>query len=385
MARIIRAALTIGVGLAALVGGATTANAADKTHIQPGTAGGGPFAATAPAWAGTVAPAPAAAADETPSVTSLAAEAARNEVLRIAKSGLPAELRTSAWNALRSTLGDVAIEAWLAPGGGYDLAKQRLRDTRTRNRLFCERVVATHTAEFSPWVHAAATSAVKGTDADRSAFVQTGYAQAQQYDREARAADTAHQQEVAQRERDFVRALAENDPGQEVRVAAQWALRPGAVDADVAEFFGYGWATGATLDLEGYRLRISDAETRRHHALTLLIRTAVAAEEALKDAADAAQARAEAQAAWHSVAEHAQTAGQAWEAERLAAAEQAANWQSIAAAAAAGADGIWQNIAGAAEANQGHWTQERLAAAESAAYWQDMLARAQDGEDRVTG
>jgi len=345
---------------------------------------GGPFAVAAPAWAGTAVPTRAAVADETLTITSSAAEAARNQVLRIAKSGLPAELRTSAWNALRSTLGDAAIEAWLAPGGGYDLAKQRLRDARTRNRLFCERVVTTHTAEFSPWVHAAAATAVGGTDADRAAFVQTGYAQAQQYDREARAADTAHQQEVADRERDFVRVLAEDDPGQEVRTAAQWALQPGATDADVAEFFGYGWATGATLDLEGYRLRVADTETRRHHALTLLIRKAVAAEEALKDAADTAQARAEAQAAWHAVTNHSEAAGQAWLAEQLAATAQAANWQSIAAAAAAAADSIWQNIAGPAQANQDHWTQERLAAAESAAYWQNMLAHAQDGENRVT-
>lgn len=39
MARIVRAALAIGAGLAALAGGATTANAADKTYIQLETAG----------------------------------------------------------------------------------------------------------------------------------------------------------------------------------------------------------------------------------------------------------------------------------------------------------------------------------------------------------
>ncbi len=164
-------------------------------------------------------------------------------------------------------------------------------------------MAATHTPEFSPQVNAAARTALKGTDPDRAAFVSTGYERAQQRDREVRAADTEHQQEVAARERDFVAALAATDPGGEVRTAAQWALRPGATDADVAEFFGYGWATGATLDLEGHRLRIADGETRRHHALTLLLRKALAAEEALKGAADAAKARAEAEAAWRSVAD----------------------------------------------------------------------------------
>ncbi|WP_031054659.1 hypothetical protein [Streptomyces sp. NRRL F-5702] len=344
---------------------------------------GTPLAGSAPAWADAPGTARALAADETPALSALAAEAARNEVLRIAKSGLPAELRTSAWNALRSTLGDAAIEAWLAPGGGYDLAKQRLRDTRTRNRLFCERVAATHTPEFSPQVNAAARTALKGTDPDRAAFVSTGYERAQQRDREVRAADTEHQQEVAARERDFVAALAATDPGGEVRTAAQWALRPGATDADVAEFFGYGWATGATLDLEGHRLRIADGETRRHHALTLLLRKALAAEEALKGAADAAKARAEAEAAWRSVADQAGAAYRTWADEQTAAAAQAEHWAAVAAAAAEGADGIWKNIAGPAGANQQSWTQEGASAAGSAAYWQDMLKRAEESEERV--
>lgn len=354
----------------------------------------GPLAGAAPAWADTSAPAQAAvavavavdeAADEAPSATTLAAEAARNEVLRIAKSGLPAELRASAWNALRSTLGDAAISDWLAPGGGYDLAKQRLRDTRTRNRLFCERVVATHTPEFSPQVHAAAKGAVKGTDTDRATFVRTGYTEAQQRDRDVRASDAAHQQDVAARERDFVRALATTDPGEQVRAAAQWAMRAVATDADVAEFFGYGWSNGATLDLEGYRLRIADGETRRHHALSLLLHKAVAAEEALKDAVDAAKARAEAQAAWHAVADQADEARRTWLAEQEATATQTENWRAIAEAAKAGADGIWKNIAGPAGANQQFWAQEGAGAVETAAYWQDMFERARDSENRVKG
>ncbi len=188
---------------------------------------------------------------------------------------------------------------------------------------------------------------------------------------------------MAARERDFVAALAATDPGGEVRTAAQWALRPGATDADVAEFFGYGWATGATLDLEGHRLRIADGETRRHHALTLLLRKALAAEEALKGAADAAKARAEAEAAWRSVADQAGAAYRTWADEQTAAAAQAAHWAAVAAAAAEGADGIWKNIAGPAGANQQSWTQEGASAAGSAAYWQDMLKRAEESEERV--
>ncbi|MFD5935187.1 hypothetical protein [Streptomyces sp. NPDC060333] len=351
----------------------------------------GPLAGATPAWAGPSSPpratlaADEAPSDAPPSVEALAAQAARDEVLRIAKSGLPAELRTSAWNALRSTLGDEAIAAWLAPGGGYDLAKQRLRDTRTRNRLFCDRVVATHTPEFSPQVYAAAKNAVRGTDNDRAVFARTGYEQARQRDRDARAADTAHQQEVAAKERDFVRTLAATDPGAEVRVSAQWAVRPGATDTDVSEFFGYGWYSGATLDLEGHRLRVTDGETRRHHALSLLLRKAVAAEAALKDASDAAKAKAEAQAAWHAVAGQADEARGTWLAEQAVTSAQAENWRQVAEAARAGADGIWKNIAAPAGLNERFWTAEGKSAAESAAYWQGVFDRARESENRVRG
>ncbi|WP_345015094.1 ALF repeat-containing protein [Streptomyces shaanxiensis] len=345
--------------------------------------GGGVSVGAAPARAHAVVAAdpagPASAA------VAAAADEARARVLRLAKSGLPAEIRTSAWNALRSTRGDAAIAEWLAPGGGYDGAKQRLRDARSRNRAFCERVVATHPMGFSPEVRSAAERALKGTDADRAAFVKTGYAEAQQRDRTRREADAKQRLEVAEQDRAFVRALAEDDPGEQVRVAARWALRPGSTDADVEEFFGYGWATGAALDVEAYRLRVADAEVRRHHVLSLLIAQAVAAEEALKSSADAAQARAEAERAWHAVAEHADGARNSWLAEQDAAMAQAGNWQNIARLAKESADGLWQKIAAPAEARQDDWAKEQTEAGLTASFWKDMAERARDSENRVKG
>ncbi|NML51644.1 hypothetical protein HHL19_22010 [Streptomyces sp. R302] len=354
-------------------------------------AAGGVFAdpAAVRAHAAAVAADPAGAepagAGQPALVAAAAAEEARARVLRLAKSGLPAEIRTSAWNALRSRRGDAAIADWLAPEGGYDAAKRRLRDARSRNRAFCERVVSTHPAGFSPAVRSAAERALKGTDADRAAFVRTGYAEAQQRDRAARAADVEHRQEIAERDRAFVRALSEGDPGEQVRVAAQWALRPGSTDTDVAEFFGYGWATGAALDVEAYRLRVADAEVRRHHLLSQLIAQAVAAEEALTSSADTAKARAEAEAAWQAVAGHADRARQAWLTEEDAARTQAESWQNIARLAEQSADALWEKISGPAEARQGDWAKERTEAGETAAFWKDMADRARDGENRVKG
>ncbi|MEU2391284.1 hypothetical protein [Streptomyces sp. NPDC007369] len=324
-------------------------------------------------------------ADEPPAVTVSAAEAARDRVLRLAKSGLPAEIRASAWNALRSTRGDTAIAEWLTPGGGYDLAKQRLRDTRVRNRAFCERVVATHTAGFSPEVRDAAERALKGTDADRAAFAKTGYAEAQLRDRAAREADAQHPLEIADRDRELVRRMAEQEPGEHVRVAAQWAVRPGASDADIAEFFGYGWASGAALDLEAHRLRRADAEVRRHHALSGLIQQAVAAERDLATAANTARARAEAERAWRAVADNAEAAQDAWLADQEAARAQAERWREIARVSRESADAVWKNITALAEVREGDWTKEQAEAAETAVFWTDMFDRALAGELRVKG
>src|SRR4051812_24603788 len=58
--------------------------------------------------------------------SSLSAEVAaemRNRVLVLAKTHPAAEVRVSAWNALRSSRGDEALVEWFAPGGGFEYAK----------------------------------------------------------------------------------------------------------------------------------------------------------------------------------------------------------------------------------------------------------------------
>ncbi|CAL9598226.1 hypothetical protein [Streptomyces sp. enrichment culture] len=314
-----------------------------------------------------------------------AVEEARKRVTTMAKTHPAAEVRTSAWNALRSTRGDQAVLEWLAPGGGFDAAKQRARETRARNKAFCERVIATHTAEFSPHVRAAATRALKGGVAAQAAFAASGYAEAQRLDRAAREAGEQQRLDVAAADREFVRTLGLRDPGEQVRVAAQWALRPGAADDDVAEFFGYGWATGATLDLTAYRARVADAEAARHHTLTRLIAEATAAEAAVAGAADAARARADAERAWQAVSEHAGAARRAWQAEQAAAAAQAENWRNVAQLSRESAERLWQAISGTAADHETAWSGERAAADEAAAFWQSMYDRAQDGESRARG
>ncbi|MFF4602577.1 hypothetical protein ACFY12_07455 [Streptomyces sp. NPDC001339] len=358
-------------------------------------AGASAAASVAPAWAQASQPVTVSAdepsgpqsgrrSDGLSGISAAEAAQARERVRAIAMSYLPAEIRVSAWNALRSARGDEAIAQWLAPGGGYDFAKQWASSTRARNKAFCERVVRTHTREFSPEVRRAAERALKGSAADQAAFVKTGYAQAKERDRVAREAGAVHRQEVADRERNFVRAVAESDPGEQVRVAAQWALRDGAGDGDVAEFFGYGWMSGAALDLAGYRMRVADAGIGQHRILSRLIKEAEAAEAAVQGAADAAKARAEAGRAWKAVSEHSRVARKAWLAEQAAAKAQAENWKKIIQAAAETTDGLWKNIAGQADANQDAWATEQQQADRQAAFWKDMSDRAQDAESHVT-
>ncbi|MEV6576314.1 hypothetical protein [Streptomyces sp. NPDC051577] len=314
-----------------------------------------------------------------------AIEEARRQVTSMAKTHPAAEVRTSAWNALRSSRGDDALLEWFAPDGGFDYAKQRARETRARNKAFCERVAATHTVGFSPEVRAAATRALKGSAAEQAAFVKTGYAQAQQLDRAAREAGERQWLEVTAKERDFVRGRADQDAGEQVRVAARWALRPGAADTDVAEFFGYGWATGATLDLEAYRTRVADADAVRHYTLTRLIKEATDAEAAVRGAADGAKSRAEANQAWNAVSEHSDAARRAWLAEQAAATVQAENWRAVVALSREPAQELWKTISATVETTQKAWAGEQTRAQEAAAFWQAMHDRAQDGENRTRG
>ncbi|WP_432087917.1 ALF repeat-containing protein [Streptomyces sp. bgisy095] len=354
--------------------------------VLAAVAPGGLAAGTAHAQAapGPVAAAPAAPAGtgEAEAVLTAAAARAREEVRRIALSGLPAELRTSAWHALRQVGGDEVITTWMGPGGGYEAAKQRLRDTRTRNRLFCERVVRTHPVSFAPATRAAAERALKGSDADRAAFVKTGYAQAQLADRTARETAATEQQAVRERDREFVRTVAERDPGEQVRASAQWALRPAATDADVREFYGFGWVTGAAVDLEGHRMRNADSEVLRHRSLTLLVGAAVEAEEGLRTASDPTAARAEVRRAWQAVAGQARTADAAWRAERDHAVRQADTWKGVRVLASAAPEEMWKRLAAPAGDNEQSWSKEGQEAAGAAAFWQEILRQALQGEAR---
>lgn len=293
-------------------------------------------------------------------------------------------VRAAAWLALLSSTPDAAIAEFLA--SGYEPARARAAAQDQQDLDFAKRILATHIAAYAPETHAAAKRAVNGSAADRERFARTGYAEAAARDRQVREADGTHAAALAQADRDFVAALRDSDPGAQVRVGAGYALRAGATDADLVEFFAYGWNSSARLDLELHQSAIADNDVRWRATINRLTADARAAETAAREASGeaAAAARAQAATAWRTVVEQTTPARSAWRQAEDVAAAQAASWQAIALAAAAAESVNWESIASSSVSTAAAWSTERDSAAEQARYWTALLDQARAAELEMT-
>lgn len=340
--------------------------------VGPGTA----IAAMPGGYAAAVRAAQASAADS--------AAADRAFVRFVALRHPQSTVRAAAWLALLSSTPDAAVAQFLA--SGYEAARARAAARNQQNLDFAKRILATHTAAYAPEVNAAAKRAVNGSDADRELFARTGYTEAAARDRQVREADGRHAAALVQADRDYVAVLRDSDPGAQVRVGAGYALRAGATDADLVEFFAYGWNSSARLDLELHQSAIADSDVRWRATINRLVVEARAAEQAAREASGeaAAAARAQAATAWRTVGEQGTPPRSAWRHAEDVAAAQAASWQAIALAAAA-ADGVnWESIAASSVSNQAAWNTERETAAEQARYWTELLDQARAAELEMT-
>jgi hypothetical protein len=331
----------------------------------------------APAWA------PAATAATTQAVDQAALD--RAYVRRIAQTDSRQLVRTAAWQALLNSNVDAAVAKFLAPGGGYDFAKKLSASNANKNLDFCQRVVGPYTAQWSPEVHAAAQYALDHSSTDREAFVRSGFAAAKNRDRVFREADAQHLAAVAEEDRAYVATLRDIAPGAAVKLAAAYATRPIATDADIRDFFASTWADAGKVDLDSQRQSANDADVVRRAAAERLVAQAQAAEQAalvLEGEARQAQLQAAAQA-WGSVAANA-TAGQSsWTQLETFAVTQVANWQDVLTAALAATGDNWAAIAGPAGQSVTDWTGEQSWAHEQADYWTQLLelARASEQQD----
>ncbi|GAB1644276.1 hypothetical protein KRMM14A1259_46990 [Krasilnikovia sp. MM14-A1259] len=296
-------------------------------------------------------------------------------------------VRTAAWSALTSNKVDATVARFLNTGLAY--AVSRSEQLAARDEDFARRVLATHTVQFAPEVHAAAQRALDGGPEALEAFARTGYDEAMQQDRAAREAAGMQAAALAQADRDAVARRRDSDPGAQVRAAAGLALRAGATDADVVEFFAYDWLAAASVDLQTHQVQYANADMVSRAATRRLLADAQAADQAVQAAQaagqDPAPGRAAAAAAWHKVAEQAGPARTAWENAGQAATVQAANWQQIAQAAAdAAGNPNWQAIAAKAKTMTQQWGIERDNAAAQAAYWAAVSEQAIAGEQKNT-
>lgn len=294
-------------------------------------------------------------------------------------------VRTAAWSALISSSPDEALAEFYRTG--FDYAVSRAQERRSRNLDFIRRVYETTTFDYSPEVHSEAKRLLGsgGTDSERELFVRSGYKAAKSRDRSYRDEVGEQKRALIQRDWDFVRLLSTNDPGEQVRLSASYAVREGATDDDLVEFFAYGWATGSRLDLEVFRLRHAAGNMKWRATITQLIADAEAAEKAAREASEEAkeQAKAAAIRAWQQVGTETAPARSSWgEAQELAL-RQAETWRAVLEAANAAQGPNWTSIIDPARTAETSWLSERTVAAQQAMYWNALLQQALDAEQRV--
>ncbi|MEU4690918.1 hypothetical protein [Actinoplanes sp. NPDC023714] len=293
-------------------------------------------------------------------------------------------VRTAAWNALAPAKPEqvpALVARFLSSGLPY--AVGRAEQLAARNADFARRVLATHTAEYAPEVHAAAQFALANGTSALEAFARTGYAAAMQRDRTAREAAGEQAAALLQSDREYVAHLRDHDPGPQVRAAAGLALRAEATDADLVEFYAYDWAAAAAVDLTTLKTQCINGDMKWRAAVKTLLPAAIAAQEAANKAEGEAKALAKEQAlrAWKKVTAEASPAKSTWESAAEVAHLQAENWAAVAQAAAESADNPnWESIGNSAQANAQQWATEQTNAAGQAAYWTNLYEQALAGE-----
>ncbi|WP_414941242.1 hypothetical protein [Amycolatopsis sp. cmx-11-51] len=292
-------------------------------------------------------------------------------------------VRVAAWQVLRSGEGEPALREFVRTG--FFEARKRAETYNARNKEFARRVMNNYSAQFSPNVHAEAKAAYNGNSAQQEQFFRTGFAAAKALDDAAREADEQHKQEILEADRAFVRLLAEADPGEQVRLAAQHALRAGGTDSHLRAFFASEWMAASATDIEIFRIRTQEAGVRFYALIPRLIADAEEAErEALAaEGAAAEQARAVAARAWATTREKADEARAVWESEAAACAEQARYWRTVIERANASADPVWAMIAAKADKNRGNWATDGTFADDQTRYWSAVEKHAKDHHDQM--
>jgi hypothetical protein len=312
----------------------------------------------------------------------------RVQVWRLANKDPRWEVVNAALSALvqdpdPNTPGDNPARNFLLTGGGYMKARDRAVTNASRNDLVISRAIATSTPVTSPYVNMTAKRAKVGSLAEKDRYVRTGLAEAQALD--AKHAPIVAVKQQAQQDREYVADLAVHASGAWVRAAAARATQLGT-DADIAEFFKYGWSSGADCDLQAYRMTLIEQQLKYRNEVDNLIVAAQEAQAAIKDVEEAAKAKAieEARLKWNVAADTAAATQSTWLANQQLASSQAAMWQSVHDfAVIASTQQDWPGIATKATATSGSWAEELAWAQQQEKTWTDLAQAARDSANAL--
>ncbi|MEU0879279.1 hypothetical protein ABZ345_11825 [Lentzea sp. NPDC005914] len=307
----------------------------------------------------------------------------RDFARRVAFENPVPEVSAEAWNALLSNRGDAAINDFFSTGWAEALKRAAKRIELNNwyvNDIFKYAIPGSH-------VYRATENALLGTDNDRDLFVRLGYDEAKERDR---ADDNKRDERLARlskEDRDFVTQLANNDPGIQVKAAAQRAIT--GSDTSISLFFKYHWAIGAKLDDERFRRETHERNQDFLRTIEALQRSALAAEAAEREASGefARKHRQDAITNWEAADEAARKNSVDWLAEQAKADAQAAAWHRIAELArTAPSEQDWDEVLRRAGEGNTSWADEAAEAVRWADTWkamaEDMRKKADAAKER---
>ncbi|WP_258948760.1 hypothetical protein [Lentzea californiensis] len=337
---------------------------------------------------GTVLTAPAVAqSDVVNTTTSALAASMRELVFQMSyNAALPFEVRDAAYVAVVAN-DEAKIREFTRVGYGKALNRAKAREALN---LQVVREI-NRTAIPGSDVHGTSGEALRGSDNARESYVQSGYDESRERDR---VNDNKRQERLARlagEDRDYVIFLATDDPGLQVRAAAQRALH-GGDDRSIGLFFSYEWKIGAELDTERFIRTATEQSQLFHDRIRALTESAQAAEKAERESSGelARKHRLEAKETWAQVDREAGQSSVDWLAEKVKADAQAAAWARVAEyARGAQSEQDWAEIIARATASGSSWRDTADSFRAQAAKWQEIAEQARkaakDAADRDLG
>lgn len=303
-----------------------------------------------------------------------------DRVRKMALSDSLAEVRADAWQAVfRHNDGDAnAIRDFVV--SGYGKAKTRAQQRIERNLRYVQDVNRYSIPGSA--VRVTSTYALAGTASAQDEYVRNGHARAQELDRANNHKYEERLARLAQEDRDYVAQLAADDPGVQVKAAAQRALA--GDDTTIGLFFKHYWGIGADLDNEGFRRRTIEQNEVWHQKIESLRQAALAAEAAERESSGelARKARLDAIAKWDEADRESARSSVDWSAEKSRADAQAAAWARIAEhARTAQSEQDWAEVLRRAGESGGSWADEAEWARQQATTWQAMAAEMRKNAD----